>query len=420
MRISTTPQGPPPVAPDPSRMSRAGWHLRANAPLVFWLVALVFVVAAHRVLPVSTWLMVHLLLLGGIGNAVMVWSSHFAEALLRGPGRGRTALAWRLVGLNLGVGIVVTGMVADIWVLVLCGSILVGSSYAWHGASLAVRAARALPSRFGATVRYYICASWLLPVGAGLGAIMALGPSGADRDRLLVAHTMVNILGFVGLTVLGTLATLLPTMLRTRVAEGAETVVRAGWMPLLLGTVIAGAGAGGGWTRLVGAGLVVYVVGIAYAIWPMCRAMVSKPSTEFAPLSAGASLLWLAAAVALLAVEAGRGPSWAGLHADLQGAVPALAAGFAAQVLMGALSYLVPVVAGGGPATFKARRAILNNAAGARWVIFNAGLGVALLPVPGGVRAAASSLVLVAFVWFLVLLLGSLRSARRQAHDPAP
>lgn len=386
--------------------------------MVFWLGALVCVVATHRFLPVPTWLMVHLLLLGGIGNAVMVWSSHFAEALLRGPNPGRAALAWRLVGLNVGVVAVVAGMVADVRALVFCGSILVGSSYAWHGASLAFRAARALPSRFGATVRYYICASWLLPVGAGLGAMLALGAADADRHRLLVAHAVVNLLGFVGLTVLGTLGTLLPTMLRTRVAEGAETVVRHGWIPLLAGIVLAGAGAGGGWTWLVGAGLLVYVVGIAYTVWPLCRAMASKPSTEFAPLSAAAALLWLAGVVTLLAVQAGRGPSWAGLHADIQGAVPALAAGFAAQVLLGALSYLVPVVAGGGPATSKARGAVLDSAAGARLVLFNAGLGVALLPVPSWIKVATSFLVLVAFVWFLVLLAGSLRAT--PAPDPLP
>ncbi|WP_372696933.1 multicopper oxidase domain-containing protein [Arthrobacter sp. JSM 101049] len=418
MKIFTTPQGPPPTGPDPARFSRAGWHLRANAAMFFWLTALAFVVVAHRFLPVSTWLMVHLLLLGAIGNAIMVWSSHFAEALLRGPNPGRTALAWRLVGLNIGVLAVVAGMVANVWAMVLLGSVLVGSSYAWHGAALALRAARALPSRFGATVRYYMCASWLLPVGAGVGAMLALGSADAARHRLLVAHAVVNILGFVGMTVLGTLATLLPTMLRTRVAEGAETVVRNGWLPLLGGVVLAGVGAGAGSMGLVGAGLVVYAVGIAYAAWPLCRAMVSKPSTDFAPLSAGAALLWLAGVVATLAVLAGRGPSWARLYADVQGMVPALAAGFAAQVLLGALSYLVPVVAGGGPATSKARGAVLNSAAGARLVLFNAGLGVALLPVPSWIRVAASCLVLVAFVWFLVLLVKSLRAA--PPADPVP
>lgn len=420
MKISANGPGRASDAPGPARFSRAGWHLRANGATFFWLVAVAFVVAAHRFLPVSTWLMVHLLLLGAIGNAIMVWSSHFSEALLRGPNPGRTSLVWRLVALNAGVLAVVAGMIANVWVVVLLGSVLVGAAYAWHGASLAIRAARALPSRFGATVRYYICASWLLPVGAGLGAVLALGDADVATNRLLVAHAAVNLLGFVGLTVLGTLATLLPTMLRTRVAEGAETVVRNGWVPLLGGIVAAGGGAAAGWMWLVAAGLVVYTVGIIYTAIPMYRAMASKPPVDFAPLSAGASLLWLVGVVTTLAVMAGRGPSWEQLRADVQSVVPALAVGFAAQVLLGALSYLVPVVLGGGPAVSKVRTAILNSTAGARLVLLNAGLGVALLPVPSWIKVATSLLVLVAFVWFLVLLLRSLKVDPPAREVPRP
>lgn len=420
MKISANAPGRSSDAPEPTRFSRAGWHLRANGAMFFWLVAVAFVVAAHRLLPLPTWLMVHLLLLGAVGNAVMVWSSHFSEALLRGANAGRTSLAWRLVGLNIGVLAVVAGMVANIWVVVLLGSIVVGSAYAWHGASLAIRAARALPSRFGATVRYYICASWLLPIGAGLGALLALGYADAARDRLLVAHAVVNILGFIGVTVLGTLATLLPTMLRTRVAEGAETVVRNGWVPLLGGIAVAGGGAAAGWMWLVAAGLVLYTVGIIYTAIPMYRAMVSKLPVDFAPLSAGASLLWLVGVVTTLAVLAGRGPSWEQLRADVQGVVPALAVGFAAQVLLGALSYLVPVVLGGGPAMSKVRTAVLNSTAGARLVLLNAGLGIALLPMPSWIKVATSLLVLVAFVWFLVLLVRSLGAGPPAGRAPRP
>ncbi|MGO1696441.1 MAG: multicopper oxidase domain-containing protein [Arthrobacter sp.] len=415
---ASSPGSKPTPGPDPARFSRAQWHRRANAPMLFWLIALVVVVAAHRFLPVATWLMVHLLLLGAIGNAIMVWSSHFAQALLRGPDHGRVYLAWRLAGLNAGVVATVVGMVTNIWVLVLIGSILVGAAFALHGVSFAVRAGRALPSRFGATVNYYIAASWLLPVGAALGAVLAAGYGGEVRQRLLVAHAVVNVLGFVGLTVLGTLATLLPTMLRTRVAEGAESAVRHGWIPLVGGVVVAGAGAGLGWMWLVAAGLVVYVGGIIHAALPVTRAILSKPPTDFAPLSAAASLLWLTGAVAVLAVMAGRGPSWETLYQQVQSVVPALAVGFASQVLLGALSYLLPVVLGGGPAVFKARAAVFNSAAGARLALLNLGLAVALLPVPSWVKVTTSTLVLVALVWFLVLVFRGLRAGRAPAGAP--
>lgn len=415
---ASSPGSRPTPGPDPARFSRAQWHLRANAPMLFWLIALAVVVAVHRFLPVATWLMVHLLLLGAIGNAIMVWSSHFAQALLRGPDHGRVYLAWRLVGLNAGVIATVVGMVTNLWVLVLIGSILVGAAFALHGVSFAVRAGKALPSRFGATVKYYIAASWLLPVGAALGALLAAGYGGEVRHRLLVAHAVVNVLGFVGLTVLGTLATLLPTMLRTRVAEGAESAVRHGWLPLLGGVVLAGAGAGLGWMWLIAAGLVIYVGGVIYSALPVIRAFLGKPPTDFAPLSAAAALLWLAGSVAVLAVMAGRGPSWEVLHQQVQTVVPALAAGFASQVLLGALSYLLPVVLGGGPAVFKVRAAVFNSAAGARLVLLNLGLALALLPVPSWVKVTTSALVFVVLVWFLILVFKGLRVGR--ASVPAP
>ncbi|MGP5607594.1 multicopper oxidase domain-containing protein [Arthrobacter rhombi] len=423
MKIPTVPGASPPGSrptpgPDPARFSRAQWHLRANAPMLFWLIALAVVVAAHRFLPVATWLMVHLLLLGAIGNAIMVWSSHFAQALLRGPDHGRVYLTWRLVGLNAGVIATVVGMVTNLWVLVLIGSILVGAAFALHGISFAVRASKALPSRFGATVNYYIAASWLLPVGAALGALLAAGYGGEIRQRLLVAHAVINVLGFVGLTVLGTLATLLPTMLRTRVAEGAESAVRHGWLPLLGGVAVAGAGSGLGWMWLVAAGLVIYIGGIIHSALPVIRAILGKPPTDFAPLSAGASLLWLTGSVAVLAVMAGRGPSWETLYEQVQSVVPALAAGFASQVLLGALSYLLPVVLGGGPAVFKVRAAVFNSAAGARLVLLNLGLGVALLPVPSWVKVTTSTLVLVALVWFLILVLKGLRAGKASTVAP--
>ena len=75
---------------------------------------------------------------------------------------------------------------------------------------------------------------------------------------------------------------------------------------------------------------------------------------------------------------------------------PFLAAGFAAQVLLGALSYLVPVALGGGPTPVRAANAVMDRAAPLRLVVTNAGLLLCALPVPSTVRVLASILVLVA------------------------
>ncbi|PYH01398.1 copper oxidase [Arthrobacter stackebrandtii] len=413
-------------------MNRAGWHLRANAAAVGWLVALVVVVLFHRNIPVSGWLMVHLLLLGAVANSILVWSWHFAQALLRGPTPDNRLMVARLVLLNLAVVTVVAGMVSGVWVLTLVGSIGVGLAVAWHAVVLGLRAVKALPSRFGPTVWYYVAACLLLPVGAGVGAALAAGPGGELHARLLLVHMSVNVLGFVGLSVLGTLMTLLPTMLRTRVADGAESVARHGAVPLLVGVLAIAGGAASGAMALSVMGLAVYMAGVVYICLPLARVVRTKAPVSFAPLSAVAALVWLLVALVWLLVLVLTAGSWQGLHRGIEVVAPVLAVGFAAQVLGGALTYLVPVVLGGGPALVKRRTAILDKAAVLRVVLVNAGLVVSLLPVPSIVRVGTTFLVLIGLAWFLPLLgvalfakvpaagVPAVGGGTAAAHDPAP
>jgi nitrite reductase (NO-forming) len=82
-------------------MTRADRHLRANALVLAWLLAAAVVALLHRSVPGSGWLMVHLLLVGGVSTAILIWSQHFADTLIRRPGspRGLTVrLALHTVG----------------------------------------------------------------------------------------------------------------------------------------------------------------------------------------------------------------------------------------------------------------------------------------------------------------------------------
>ena len=385
-------------------MNRAAWHLRANAPAVFWLLALVVVVLFHRNIPVSGWLMVHLLLLGAITNSILVWSWHFAQALLRGPTPGNRGMVARLIGLNVAVALVVVSMIFNVWVLTLVGSIGVGLAVAAHAVVLGLRARKALPSRFGPTVWYYVAACLLLPVGAGVGAALASGISGEAHVRLMLVHVTVNVLGFVGLSVLGTLMTLLPTMLRTRVADGAEAVARHGAIPLLAGVLLTAAGAAAGVMFLCSVGLAIYLGGAIYICVPLAKVVRSKRPTTFAPLSAIAALLWLLVSLVWLLALTFSAGSWEALQRGIESVVPVLAAGFAAQVLGAALTYLVPVVLGGGPGKVKHRTAVLDKAGWFRVVLANAALLVSLMPVPSLVRVGTTFLVFGALAWFLPLL----------------
>ena len=61
------------------------------------------------------------------------------------------------------------------------------------------------------TVHYYIAASVALLTGVPVGAWMLVVDDSA-RPRLVLFHAHVNLLGWVALTVLGTVLTLWPTV----------------------------------------------------------------------------------------------------------------------------------------------------------------------------------------------------------------
>lgn len=397
---------------------RVAWHLAANAGVVLWLVVLVVTTLVHPFVPESRWLMVHLLLLGAVTNAILVWSMHFAKALLRTVPSRRGEVG-RLLTLNVGVATVVLGMVTDTWPLTLVGAVVVGGAVAAHGISLALLARRALPARFATSVDHYVAASCVLPVGAALGTLLARHPDEAVHGRLLVAHLAANVLGWVGLTVVGTLLTLWPTILRTRMTDGAEPASRRA-LPVLVGglAVIVG-GALAGVLTATALGAVVYLAGALWSLRPAWSAARAKPPQSFAAWSVLAAVAWLVVALVWFAVLVASAPDWftAGERAH-RVAVP-LAVGFAAQVLLGALTHLVPVVLGGGPARVRELGASLERGAATRVVVTNAGLVVCLAPVPSLVRVLVSVLVLGAMTSFLVLLGGALRRSRRPVEAPS-
>lgn len=90
-----------------------------------------------------------------------------------------------------------------------------------------------------------------------------------------------------------------------------------------------------------------------------------------------------------------------------------LLVGFVAQVLVGALTHLLPVVLGGGPAPVRRRTVLLERHGPQRVAMTNAALLVLVLPTPPFVRITTSLLVLAALVQFLVPAVRVLLTARR-------
>ena len=401
--------------------SKRGFSPLRDLPALLWLLLLVGAVLAHPFVPAPRWLMIHLLLLGAVSHSILVWSQHFADALLHTsprPGDAR-ARSTRLLLLNGGVVLVVAGVLTDVWPVTAVGATGVALAAGWHGVALVRQMRRALPARFGTTVRYYVAAAALLPVGALLGVLMARGVGDPQHVQVMLAHAAVNVLGWMGLTVVGTLVTLWPTMLRTRIAEGSERAARRA-LPLLVGAVVMTAAGALVGQRLVAAlGLAAYLVGLAIVARPFAAAARGRAPAHFPTWSVLAGVTWLAGCVGALAVAVATASSWHAVHDRVELFTPALAAGFGAQVLLGALSYLIPVALGGGPTPVRAANSVLDRGAPLRVVLVNAGLLVCLLPVPVLVRVLASVLVLLGLAAFLPLLFGAMRASRRAKASPA-
>jgi len=401
-------------------MNRSAWHARTSAVVLAWLAAAAVVALAHRQVPASTWLMVHLLMLGAVTNALVIWSWHFTVAVLRAPpARSRRGEAMRLVAINVGVLAVVAGVLLDAAPVVAVGAVVLAGAVLSHVVALLTMMRRTLPSRFAITVRAYVAAGLLLIPGIALGVALADGSQGAAvHSQLLLAHVSVNLMGWVGLPIMGTLVTLWPTMLRTRLAPGAERNARRALPAFVLGTLVTAAGVLTSAHLVAVAGIAAYLVGIGWTIGPMAVAMRQHPPASFPAWSTLAGVAWIVLSLASFALVLALNPEAETATQSMGTLTAAVVVGGVLQVLLGALSYLLPVMAGGGPAAMRQRIAHLDRGLGLRVVTVNLGLAVCVLPSPSAVRVLASVAVLAALVSTGALLVTGTRAAP-PGVDPA-
>ncbi|MGO3325758.1 hypothetical protein [Gordonia sp. (in: high G+C Gram-positive bacteria)] len=408
-------------------MTLRTWNLRVGVVVFIWLSALLGVALAGDAVTGRPWLIIHLLGLGAASNAILIWSWYFTEAVLRlSHSDHRILHAARLTMFNVGAGTVVVsyGVIsvregevsAGLWSAVLAGAVVAFAAIAWHSIALLCRVRAALSARFAVMVHFYVAAGVALLVGIGFGAASARGDLPGDWPaRLAVAHSTLNVFGWVGLTVIGTLVTFWPTILRTRMAVGVEEAAARG-LPLLCSSIaVTVVGALIGVQSVAAIGLAVYAAALAYVVWAHADEVRRKPPTSFAGLSVLAGVIWLLVALVVGAVAYFTAPDWIAVHDRLNDLTTALLGGFLAQVLLGALSYLVPVVLGRKPSATQAGTRMLDIAGPARVGAANAGLLVWTLPGSGWPHTLSAAVAVVALGSFIPLVIwATVASSRRQ------
>ena len=409
--------GPPPGSMNMAEMAtraagRNSWHRRASKPVSWWMFAIVGVLLFQQFIPRQGWLLVHMVTLGLITNSILIWSQHFTEALLKVklPDSARPVQVRRIFILNGGIVLLMAGMLSGLVPLTHLGALTVGVCVAWHGTELFKHLRNALPSRFGPTIRFYIMAAWMLPLGALFGALLAMPELSSEwHARLLLAHEAVNVLGFVGLTVFGTLITFWPTTLRTKMVPNSLPLNLRGLYTMCAGIVLLVAGALLGINLLAAAGLLVYLAGLSLPVYVMVRTVLAKAPVEFPPMSAGAAVCWFVVGVVWTLIMVATTPF---RDLDMSTVTPVFVVGFLLQILLGAMSFLLPQRMGGGPSVVRGSNKEFSRFAAGRVAIVNTALLFYLAPFSSpAMRVAVAIVGALALASFIPLMVRGVKAS---------
>jgi nitrite reductase (NO-forming) len=347
---------------------------------------------------------VHLFTLGVLTNAVVAFSQHFGLTVTRAPDQ---RWRWQPAILNAGIVLVLVGIpTGAAWATALGATITTGVVFDSY---LRLRRMRrqAVGARFAWIARMYERAHGSFIHGAILGLLLGVGLLrgpwyGAGR----IAHMHINILGWAGLTLLATLVFFGPTMLRTRIEDGADAraavALRHGATALTLAVLLLLAtGADGPVGTAAGSAaalaLGVYAWSVGMVCLPVLRAArTAKPSAARPPLIALCGWFPVLAWADVVVVASGQ-------MKVLDALGLAALAGVLGQAVVTALSYVAPALRGRTNADRAQLTARLARGAVPRTVAYNIGVLAGVIAAVGGTGFDATGAWLVSVGWVCVL-----------------
>ena len=416
---------PPAKGPRPQRPHRRTTQIKRNAVVVAWIfTALVLLAGKYAQLwpNLDTWAPLHAALLGALGSAITIWSAHFADTLLHRPAWGGALMLNGRLGLHsVGAALVITGVCINSQIVIGVGASCVAVSATLGVVAMVVQKRRAVAARMAALVDYYICSLSYLMVGALAGwSIKYFDFKGqaAWSNRMYLAHVPIMVLGVLGITVLGTLVVLWPTMLRTKMEPAAPRQAQRALPGLALAVALIAFS--GLWRPLAGMGALLYLLSAVAVVAPLWRTGVRKGVTNYAGLSTAAALAWLAWCVIRLGVGVSYAANDDAARAVAHGLRLAVVSGFALQILLAALSFLTPVMLGGGPAMSRLTHAIMDRYTWWRITTINLCLALACLPLPPAVRGVTGLSAALAGAYFFVAAGQAIRARRKGDTSAAP
>jgi nitrite reductase (NO-forming) len=393
-------------------LGRADWHMRANAFVVLYLVAALLFGVFQRTEEGGepTWLTVHLLLLGAVTNAIITWSDHFVSALLWARSQNRTRQMTIISLINLGIVGVLFSISQHVhWLLIVSATLIAGViAYYLRGITSLIKPS--LNKRFKELIAFYQLAALMILLGITLGVVDAY-KSDTDiwQPRITLAHLHANLLGWVGLTIVGTLVTLWPTVLRTQMHEKAITRAKLGLKFMIVGILGSIVGSLFNQPSVLAMSVAMYLVGSVITLAPaalLLRRRLPDRSSSWMLFSGviGLALLLTGEVVLVLTFQAPEK-----ILTAIEAHLLLIFTLWLLPILLGALTYLLPVVLGRGPASNRELESILNF--GWRWRIFLLPLSSIFQILPDRFHNVGRVLTAIALGIFLILTMVAMRKA---------
>jgi hypothetical protein len=332
-----------PISPGSPRPSQLVAVFFAAALLMLVAAAVAGVADAISGRPWLHWLALHLALLGGVSQLVLGAGQFFVCAFLATDPPPRRLVRAQLASWNAGTVLVAVGVPTGVSGLVDAGAALVAAGLVLF--ALALRGMqRTSLQRAPWAVRWYLTCAVCLALGALVGALLARGTAWS-HGSLLGAHLALNLGGWLGMAIVGTLHTFFPSLTQTRLRH-ARLQAPAYWL-WLAGVALLAGGAAGGSQAVVAAGW----LGLALAACALSINLLASLRDSEVSLTLPARLIALAqcflvAGLVTAFVATVRDGFGAAFVGEARGALAALLiAGWIGLTVSGALLHLLAVVA---------------------------------------------------------------------------
>ena len=292
--------------------------------------------------PWGHWLALHLAFVGGVSQLVLGATQFFAGAFLATDPPPRILIRAQIFSWNAGVVLLAIAVPerADtlIWLAV---GLLVGALGAWAAAIAAMR--RSSLRRSPWATRWYLSGACFLGLGMAAGSLLARGVPWSHGD-LLGAHMSLNLAGWFGASIIGTLHTFFPSLTQTQLRfPRLQAVAFIAWIG---GVAALAAGYGGALESLALAGW----IGLCAGAIALLANVVASFRGAARPLSLSARIVgtaqpFLLAALLLATVSAVEdGPLNALTGSTRTSVGTLLVSGWIGLTVLGSLTHLLAVV----------------------------------------------------------------------------